>query len=122
MPSWSRRVGTGFGGPTFMIMYQNAIPHKQLGAAWACCRCSASSAPPVGTALAGSIVGAGAVAASQPALAAAVHQAFLVELAAAILVLITAWFTVDRPLRTSIRETEEEGRTASALLATVELA
>jgi EmrB/QacA subfamily drug resistance transporter len=106
-------LGTGFGGPTFMIMYQNAIPQKQLGAGVGLMSLFRQFGASVGTALAGSIVGAGVIAAGsgQVDMAPFVQSAFVLPFAGALAVLVAAWFTANRPLRTTLDETEEHATT-----------
>jgi EmrB/QacA subfamily drug resistance transporter len=111
-------LGTGFGGPTFMIMYQNAIPQKQLGAAVGLLSLFRQFGASLGTALAGSIVGAGVIAGSGVSMALVVQQAFILPFAAAVTVGLAAWFAVNQPLRTTLQEGDEHGSaTASALSA-----
>ncbi|MBV9545927.1 MAG: MFS transporter [Chloroflexi bacterium] len=95
-------AGTGFGGPTFMIVYQNAIPHKQLGAGIGLLSLFRQFGASVGTALAGSMAGAD--------LAAGVERAFVLPLAGAAAVLLAGTFTANRPLRASNADAPEEGR------------
>jgi len=99
-------LGTGFGGPTFMIMYQNAIPHKQLGAGVGLLSLFRQFGASVGTALTGSIVGTGLIAGSGQLgdMAPFVQRAFGLPFAAALAVLAAAWFTANRPLRTTLDE------------------
>src|ERR1700730_10080998 len=73
-------LGTGFGGPTFMIIYQNAIPQKQLGAGVGLLSLFRQFGASVGTAIAGSIVGAGVAAGSGLAMAPYVPPAVLVPI------------------------------------------
>ena len=101
-------LGTGFGGPTFMIMYQNAIPQKQLGAGVGLLSLFRQFGASVGTALAGSIVGAGVIAGGgQVDMAPFVQRAFLLPFAASLAVIVAAWFTANRPLRTTLDEADE---------------
>jgi MFS family permease len=100
-------MGTGFGGPTFMIMYQNVIPQKQLGAGVGLMSLFRQFGASVGTALAGSIVGAGVVAGGGLAMAPFVQRAFVLPFAAAVAVLFAAWFTGHRPLRSSLQESDD---------------
>jgi len=67
-------IGTGFGGPTFLIVYQNAIPRRQLGAGTGLLSLFRQFGAAVGTALAGSIVGVGAAAGGGSAVAQAVQR------------------------------------------------
>jgi EmrB/QacA subfamily drug resistance transporter len=107
-------LGTGFGGPTFMIMYQNAIPQRQLGAGVGLLSLFRQFGASVGTALAGSIVGAGIAAGSGLAMAPYVQQAFLLPFAAALAVIVAAWFTANRPLRTTLHEAADQESDGSA--------
>jgi sugar phosphate permease len=99
-------IGCGFGGPTFMIVYQNAIPHKQLGAGVGMFSLFRQLGASTGTALAGSLVGAAAAAASGPVLAEAVQHAFALPLAAALAALGASIFMANRPLRSSLHDDE----------------
>jgi len=98
-------IGTGFGGPTFLIVYQNAIPHRQLGAGTGLLSLFRQFGAAVGTALAGSIVGVGAATGGGSAVAQAVQQAFIAPFAAAVAITLAALLTVDRPLRVTFHET-----------------
>ncbi len=99
-------VGTGFGGPTFMIVYQNALPRNLMGAGTGLLSLFRQFGASVGTALAGSIVGAGVAAGAGPALEQAVQQAFALPMAAAVALTAAAWLTHDRPLRTTFEEVD----------------
>lgn len=101
-------AGAGFGGPTFMIVYQNAIPQRQLGAAVGLLSLFRQFGASVGTALAGSIVGTGLSAAADASAAAPlIQQAFLLPLLGAVAVLAAAGLTPHRPLRASHQETTD---------------
>jgi hypothetical protein len=113
-------LGTGFGGPTFMIIYQNAIPQKQLGAAVGLLSLFRQFGASVGTALAGSIVGAGVVAGGGEAMALFVQRAFILPFAAALAVSVAAWFTANRPLRTTLQETEDHEPATGTVLSAAE--
>jgi len=104
-------AGTGFGGPTFMIVYQNAISHKQLGAGVGLLSLFRQFGASVGTALAGSIVGAGvgsleasAGADVSSVIGPVVQQAFLLPVVGALAVLAAALVLPDRPLRSTVAE------------------
>jgi hypothetical protein len=91
-------AGTGFGGPTFMIAYQNALDRRQLGAGaglFSLCRQFGAS---VGTALAGAIVGAGV---SQGDVGSVIQQAFWLPAVAAAFVMLAAIMLPKRPLSTT---------------------
>ena len=100
-------VGTGFGGPTFMIVFQNAIPQRRLGAGLGLLSLFRQFGASVGTAIVGSLVGSGAVAGGSSAIAEAIHRAIVVLLLAAATVLLCAWFTRDEPLRGTISDEPE---------------
>ncbi|HEV7666398.1 MAG TPA: MFS transporter [Chloroflexota bacterium] len=100
-------VGTGFGGPTFMVVYQNVIPTKQLGAGIGMFSLFRQFGASAGTALAGSIVGAEAASANPELLGQAVQRAALMPLVGAVVVIVSAFFMLDRPLRSSLHEVEE---------------
>jgi MFS family permease len=108
-------IGCGFGGPTFMIVYQNAIPHKQLGAGVGMFSLFRQLGASTGTALAGTVVGAAAAAATGPALAEAVQHAFVLPLAAAVIALAASLFMANRPLRSSLHE--DDAASVAALAA-----
>jgi len=93
-------IGNGFGGPTFMISYQNDLARGQLGAGiglFSLCRQFGAS---VTTALAGAIVGS-SVAATDAAIAPAIQQAFLLPTLAGVTVIASALLIPKRPLRGS---------------------
>jgi MFS family permease len=103
-------VGTGFGGPTFMISYQNDLSRQQLGAGvglFSLCRQFGSS---VSTAVAGAIVGTGVseAATGGDTVAGAIQQAFLLPALAALVVLVSAVLIPKTPLRTTQREAHDE--------------
>jgi MFS family permease len=102
-------AGTGFGGPTFMISYQNDLARKQLGAGvglFSLCRQVGAS---VSTALAGAIVGTGVTEAGLGgAVGAIVQQAFLLPTLAGVAVLLAALFMPKTPLRTTHHEPTDE--------------
>ena len=116
-------IGTGFGGPTFMISYQNDVGRKQLGAGiglFSLCRQFGAS---VSTALTGAIVGTGVAAtetgctaassangaglALGASVAAVLQQAFLLPALAAAAVLAAALLMPKRPLRGAQQEPQE---------------
>jgi EmrB/QacA subfamily drug resistance transporter len=102
-------IGTGFGGPTFMISYQNDLERRQLGAGvgvFSLCRQFGSS---VGTAVAGAIVGTGVSEAGVgDAVAGVVQQAFVLPTIAGAAMLISAVLIPKMPLRSTQREAPEE--------------
>lgn len=100
-------VGTGLGGPTFMVVYQNAIPNRQLGAGVGMYSLFRQFGASAGTALAGSIVGAEAASANAALLGEAVQRAALLPFVAALVVMVAALFLTDRPLRSSLHEDED---------------
>jgi hypothetical protein len=99
-------MGTSFGGPTFMIVYQNAIPRSQLGAGIGLLSLFRQFGASVGTALVGSVVGSGTLAANGADIASFVQQAALLPFLASACVLLAAWFTASHPLRSSAQEVE----------------
>jgi MFS family permease len=102
-------AGTGFGGPTFMISYQNDLGRKQLGAGvglFSLCRQVGAS---VSTALAGAIVGTGVTEAGLgEAVGGIVQQAFVLPTLAGVAVLVAALLMPKRPLRTTHHEPTAE--------------
>lgn len=104
-------IGTGFGGPTFMIAYQNDLRRNQLGAGvgfFSLCRQFGSS---VSTAVAGAIVGTGVSEAGLgEAVAGVVQQAFVLPALAGVAVLAAAVLIPKMPLRTTQRESEAASR------------
>jgi cyanate permease len=102
-------IGTGFGGPTFVVVYQNAIPYRLLGAGTGLLSLSRQFGASLGTAMAGSIVGAAAATASGTAVAESLQVALALPFVAAASVLAAAVFTPNRPLRTTIAEADEAG-------------
>jgi EmrB/QacA subfamily drug resistance transporter len=107
-------LGTGFAGPTFMVVFQNAIPNARMGAGVGMFSLLRTFGASAGTAIAGSIVGASAavmVTAAQASempdgLGPVIQHAALVPLGAAILVLLAALFMRNRPLRTTRHEAD----------------
>jgi EmrB/QacA subfamily drug resistance transporter len=105
-------LGTGFGGPTFMVVYQNAIPHARMGAGVGMFSLVRTFGASAGTAIAGSIVGASAAVlvsngsgSEMPAdLGQSIVHAALVPLGAAIVVLLAALCMRNRPLRATLHE------------------
>jgi MFS family permease len=101
-------AGTGFGGPTFLISYQNDVGRRQLGAGvglFSLCRQFGAS---VGTALAGAIVGTGITEAGiGEAVGGVVQQAFLLPMLAGAAVLGAALLMPNTPLRTTHHEPAE---------------
>jgi hypothetical protein len=109
-------IGTGLGGPTFMISYQNDLGRKQMGAGIGLFSLSRQFGASVSTALAGAIVGAGAAEATAAtsasvtvdlAVATAVQQAFLLPTLAGAAVVACALFLPKRPLRVSHHEPDD---------------
>jgi MFS family permease len=104
-------VGAGFGGPTFMISYQNDLNRKQLGAGvglFSLCRQFGSS---ISTAVAGAIVGTGVSEAGMgEAVAGVIQQAFLLPTLAGAAVLISALLIPKTLLRATQREESHEPR------------
>lgn len=105
-------IGTGLGGPTFMVVYQNAIPTKQLGAGVGMFSLFRQFGASAGTALAGSMVGSES-GNSATVLGEAIQRATLMPFAAALVVIGAAWFTVNRPLRSSMHDLDDEERIAA---------
>ncbi|MBV9582700.1 MAG: MFS transporter [Chloroflexi bacterium] len=108
-------IGTGFGGPTFMISYQNDLSRRQLGAGvglFSLCRQFGSS---VSTAVAGAIVGTGvAEAGMSDAVAGIIQQAFWLPTLAGVAVFVSAVLIPKTPLRSTQRE-ESRGEAADGL-------
>lgn len=86
-------IGTGFTAPSLMIGYQNAIPHRQLGAAIGLLSLFRQLGASVGTAAVGAIVGSNVT-----AMADAIGEAVLVQLAAGVAVAAAVWLMADLPL------------------------
>jgi EmrB/QacA subfamily drug resistance transporter len=102
-------AGTGFGGPTFMISYQNDLARKQLGAGVGLFSLFRQVGASVSTALAGAIVGAGVTEAGLgEAVGGIVQQAFLLPALAGATVLLAAIFMPKTPLRTTHHEPTDE--------------
>jgi EmrB/QacA subfamily drug resistance transporter len=91
-------VGTGLMVPPMMIAFQNAIPHRRLGAGMGLVSLFRQFGSSVGTTVVGGIVGASAATAAVPEMASAIQLAVLVQLAAGVVVLVTAWMIADLPL------------------------
>jgi MFS family permease len=102
-------IGTGFGGPTYMISYQNDLRRNQLGAGvglFSLCRQFGSS---VGTAVAGAIVGTGVSEAGLgEAVVGVVQQAFVLPTIAGAAALVIALLIPKTPLRSTQRESPDE--------------
>ena len=94
-------VGTGFTGPSLMIAYQNAIPHRQLGAGIGLLSLFRQFGASVGTALIGAIVGASVAAVVAAGMESAIQTAGLVQLAAGVVVVLSVWQMADVPLGTT---------------------
>jgi EmrB/QacA subfamily drug resistance transporter len=102
-------AGTGFGGPTFMISYQNDLARKQLGAGVGLFSLFRQVGASVSTALAGAIVGTGVTEAGLgEAVGGIVQQAFLLPALAGATVLLAAIFMPKTPLRTTHHEPTDE--------------
>jgi hypothetical protein len=95
-------AGTGFGGPTFMISYQNDLGRRQLGAGvgmFSLCRQIGAS---LATALAGAIVGTGVSEAGVgEAVGGIVQQAFVLPALAGVVVFAAALVIPKTPLRST---------------------
>jgi MFS family permease len=94
-------VGTGFTAPSMMIAFQNAIPHRQLGAGIGLLSLFRSFGASVGTALIGAMVGSSVALAATVATEDAIQQAVLVQLAAGLVVVFAAWQMGDLALGTT---------------------
>jgi EmrB/QacA subfamily drug resistance transporter len=104
-------AGTGFGGPTFMISYQNDLARQQFGAGVGVFSLSRQVGASVSTALTGAIVGVGVSEAGLgQAVGASLQQAFVLPAVAGTVVLVAALLIPKTPLRT----THNEPSTASA--------
>ena len=108
-------IGTGFGGPTFMISYQNDLARRQLGAGIGLFSLSRQFGASVSTALAGAIVGTGVAATDASAtLALSVQQAFLLPTIAGVSVVACALLIPKTPLRHTHHEPDESAATVLA--------
>ena len=109
-------AGTGFGGPTFMISYQNDLGLRQMGAGvglFSLCRQIGAS---ISTAVTGAIVGTGVSEAGLgDAVGAIVQQAFVLPTLAGVLVFVSAVLLPKTPLRTSHSEPTEGSGSAAVL-------
>jgi EmrB/QacA subfamily drug resistance transporter len=94
-------VGTGFTAPSLMIGYQNAVPHRQLGAAIGMLSLFRQLGASVGTALVGAIVGSSVAESATASMAGAINTAVLVQLAMGVCVALSVWFIADLPLGTT---------------------
>jgi EmrB/QacA subfamily drug resistance transporter len=104
-------AGTGFGGPTFMISYQNDLARQQFGAGVGVFSLSRQVGASVSTALTGAIVGVGVSEAGLgQAVGASLQQVFVLPAVAGTVVLVAALLIPKTPLRT----THNEPSTASA--------
>src|SRR5207248_4467236 len=99
-------MGTGLLVPPMMIAFQNAIPHRRLGAGMGLVSLFRQFGSSVGTTVVGAIVGARTAAAAASETASAIQEAVLVQLGAGVVVLIAAWCIADRPLGTARGATE----------------
>ena len=102
-------AGTGFGGPTFMISYQNDLGRKQLGAGVGLFSLFRQVGASVSTALAGAIVGTGVTEAGLgEAVGGIIQQAFLLPTLAGAAVLVAALLMPKTALRTTHHEPADE--------------
>jgi 4-hydroxybenzoate polyprenyltransferase len=101
-------MGTGLLVPAMMIAFQNAIPHRRLGAGMGLVSLFRQFGSSVGTTVVGAIVGASAATAALPEMVSAIQEAVLVQLAAGVVVFGAAWLIADRPLGTGRGSTEAD--------------
>jgi MFS family permease len=101
-------MGTGLLVPPMMIAFQNAIPHRRLGAGMGLVSLFRQFGSSVGTTVVGAMVGASAASAVLPEMSSAIQQAVLVQLAAGVVVLGAAWLMADLPLGTQRGTTEPD--------------
>jgi len=94
-------MGTGFTAPSLMIAYQNAIPHRQLGAAIGMLSLFRQLGAAVGTAVIGAIVGSSVGEVATAGMANAINEAVLVQLVAGVVVSLGVWQMADLPLGTT---------------------
>jgi MFS family permease len=102
-------MGTGFTAPSLMIGFQNAIAHRQLGAAIGLLSLFRQLGASVGTALIGAIVGASVAEVTTTGTASAINEAVLVQLVAGVVVLVGVWLIADVPLGTARTGETAEG-------------
>jgi EmrB/QacA subfamily drug resistance transporter len=101
-------IGTGFGGPTFMISYQNDLGRGQLGAGIGLFSLSRQFGASVSTALAGAIVGTGvAEATAGSTVGLAIQPAFLLPTLAGAAVIGCALLIPKTPLRGSHHDADD---------------
>lgn len=100
-------VGTGLTAPSLMIGYQNAVPHRQLGAAIGLLSLFRQLGASMGTAVVGAIVGSSVAESATAATAGAINTAVLVQLAAGVAVVLGVGLMADLPLG-STRATDVE--------------
>jgi MFS family permease len=93
-------MGTGFTGPSLMSAFQNAMPPSRMGAGVGVVSLFRQFGSSLGTTVVGALVGATVVVAASPDMAAAIHQAVLIQLAAGLLVLVPTLLMADVPLGT----------------------
>jgi EmrB/QacA subfamily drug resistance transporter len=103
-------VGTGLAIPPMMIAFQNAIPHRKLGAGMGLVSLFRQFGSSVGTTVIGAIVGASAAVATVPEMESSIQQAVLVQLGAGVVALVTAWLIADLPLGTTRGPLDIEAR------------
>jgi EmrB/QacA subfamily drug resistance transporter len=101
-------AGTGLIVPPMMIAFQNAIPHRRLGAGMGLVSLFRQFGSSVGTTVVGAIVGASAATAALSEMAGAIQEAELVQLAAGVVVLVAVWMIADLPLGTARGSTETD--------------
>jgi EmrB/QacA subfamily drug resistance transporter len=115
-------AGNGFGGPTFMIAYQNALERRELGAGvglFSLCRQFGAS---VSTAVAGAIAGTGvSELGAGTAVGAALQQAFWLPMMAGVALLVASVFIPKTPLRASHHEPGHSGQKLAAAAHSLEL-
>jgi MFS family permease len=106
-------MGTGLLVPTMMIAFQNAIPHRRLGAGMGLASLFRQFGSSVGTTVVGAIIGASAAVGAVPEMASSIQQAVLVQLGAGVLVVLSAWLIADLPLGTARGSTEADSKAQS---------
>ena len=108
-------MGTGFTAPSLMIAYQNAVPHRQLGAAIGLFSLFRQLGASVGTALIGAIVGSSVAEVATAGMAGAVQTAVMVQLGAGMVVMLGVWLMADVPLGTTRGADLERGTSRGAV-------
>ena len=94
-------VGTGFAAPSMTIAFQNAIPHRRLGAGMGLLSLFRQFGSSVGTALVGAIVGASVAVVASASMDSAIQQAVVLQLGMGLVVLLATLLMADLPLGTS---------------------